>query len=258
MSPRPNADGLLDRSQYMRLARALSESPEMAITQHHLRLGNCRVAIAGTPEAFGAVIVQADTLPGEPVGYGSDAQAMWRLLQLIEGWFCIEVSLDCADALGELMARQMGVAVQTLDDLYHTLERPVVAFPHPDVRLLTPRDLPLLAAAPADLRDSCWSDAEALLAEGLVACAIVKNEVVATALTAARSDRYADIGVHAREDHRGQGLATAAASLVAREIQAAGQTPVWSAGAHNTASLHIASKLGFAHIATKRYLIPRM
>jgi len=85
MSPRPNADGLLDCSRYTRLARALGESPEMAITQHHLRLGNCRVAIAGTPVAFEAVIVQANTLPGEPVGYGEDAAAIWRLLQRIEG-----------------------------------------------------------------------------------------------------------------------------------------------------------------------------
>jgi len=255
MPMQPHRCSVLDRSLYPHLAATLGDTPETAISQHHLHQGNCSVYLTGTPEAFDAVIIQADTLPGEPVGYGSDPHAIWQLLRRMQGWFCIEVSSECAAPLGALIERERDVGVCYLDDLFHVLETPATVWEHDAVRLLIRDDLPLLESAPPELRDSCWGHVETLLTEGIVACAIVKGEVVATALTAACSARYADIGVFTREDHRGHGLATAAASLVARRIQAQGQVPTWSAGAHNAASLRIASKLGFLQVSTKRYVI---
>jgi predicted GNAT family acetyltransferase len=57
------------------------------------------------------------------------------------------------------------------------------------------------------------------------------------------------------EAWRKHGFATAAAALVARDLQAARQIPVWSAGAHNAASLRVTEKLGFTQIARRRYVI---
>jgi predicted GNAT family acetyltransferase len=85
--------------------------------------------------------------------------------------------------------------------------------------------------------------------------AVIAGEVVATALTAARSRRGADIAVCTREEFRNRGLATAAAALVARRVQPAGQTPVWSAGEHNIASLRVARKLHFVQVSKRTYVV---
>jgi predicted GNAT family acetyltransferase len=68
--------------------------------------------------------------------------------------------------------------------------------------------------------------------------------IVAIARTSALSERHGDISIATLEAWRNHGFATAAAALVARDLQAAGQISVWSAGAHNTASLRVAEKLG--------------
>jgi predicted GNAT family acetyltransferase len=132
----------------------------------------------------------------------------------------------------------------------------VADFHHPNVRELGPADLSLLGAAPLELRASLWESTAVLLKEGVVACAIIEGEIVATALTSAYSDGYADVGVYTCEAYRSRGLATAAASLVARRVQQAGRTPVWSAGGTNAASLRVAHKLGFEEVSRRRYVIP--
>ena len=72
----------------------------------------------------------------------------------------------------------------------------------------------------------------------------------------ARSERHADIGAATLEAWRGRGLATAAAALVARRVQEAGQTPVWSAGEDNAASLRVAQKIGFTAVSRRTYSHP--
>jgi predicted GNAT family acetyltransferase len=62
--------------------------------------------------------------------------------------------------------------------------------------------------------------------------------------------------VYTKEAYRRRGFATAAASLVARRVQEAGQIPVWSAGGHNVASLRVAEKLGFEEVSRRVYVIP--
>jgi predicted GNAT family acetyltransferase len=44
---------------------------------------------------------------------------------------------------------------------------------------------------------------------------MIADRIVATALTAAHTDQYADVGVFTLEGYRFRGYATAAASLVA-------------------------------------------
>jgi predicted GNAT family acetyltransferase len=94
-----------------------------------------------------------------------------------------------------------------------------------------------------------------LLEEGIVACAVVAGRIVATARTAARTQRHAELGVFTQEAYRRRGFATAATSLVAQRVQEAGQIPVWSAGAHNVASLRVAHKVGFVEVSRRVYVI---
>src|SRR2546428_793631 len=84
--------------------------------------------------------------------------------------------------------------------------------------------------------------------EGVAAGAVVDRRLVAIAITSARTARHADVGVATLAPWRRRGLATAAASLVTRAVQAAGQTPVWSCGEDNLASLRVARKLGFVEV----------
>ena len=81
---------------------------------------------------------------------------------------------------------------------------------------------------------------------------------LAIAFTSARTARHADIGVATLEPWRGRGFATAAASLVAGAIQADGQTPVWSTGEGNLASLRVAAKIGFVEVGRRTYVIPAL
>jgi len=66
------------------------------------------------------------------------------------------------------------------------------------------------------------------------------EEIVVIAHTSARTEHYADIGAFTLKEWRGHGLATAAASIVAKRVQEVGQTPVWSTGEDNLASLRVA------------------
>ena len=238
------------------LASALGDTPETVVSVHLLRRGLCKAYVAGDPSRFDGAIVQWDDVPAEPMGFGSDPEVLWGLLQSVEAWNCVDVALECAPALGEIIEERMGVPIRYYGDVYLTLSKPVLDLPNEAARQFTLADLKLLESAPAEVRGSGFESTRRLLSDGVVACAVVSGNVVSTAHTPGRSDRYAEIGVSTLEQWRGHGFATAAASIVTRCVQEAGQTPVWSAGEDNMASLHVAQKLGFAEVSRRIYVIP--
>ncbi len=246
----------LNRKGCRLLADALGDTPETVISVHVLRRGLCRAYVAGDPASFDGAIVEANFLLGEPTGFGSDPEVLWDLLKGVKGWDCVDVAPECATALGETIDREMGVPVRYYGDIYYTLSKPVLNFPNEAVRQLTLEDIRLLESAPAEVRGCGFGSSYGLLSDGIVACAIVSGEIVAIAHTSARTKCYADIGVVTLKEWRGRGFATAAASIVAKRVQEAGQTPVWSTGEDNIASLRIAQKLGFTEVSRSTYIIP--
>ena len=84
----------------------------------------------------------------------------------------------------------------------------------------------------------------------------MNDNIVAIAHTYAETNLHADIGVSTLETWREKGFSTAAASLVAQEIQARGKVPAWSCGEDNYASLRVAEKLGFTEVGRRTYIIP--
>lgn len=245
----------LNRDGLAALAAVLGETPETIISVHLLRRGLCRAWAVQAPPAYGSAVVQWDDLPDEPEGYG-EPEGILRLLERVEGWWCVNVPREIESAVAEGLVRRTGRAVRCHGDVYHVLERPAAAFDHADVRRLRVEDLPRLDGMERKgLRLTGYGSVRAALAEGVVAGAIVDGRVVALADANARGERYANVGVATAEDHRGRGYATAAASLVCREMQAAGRTPVWSAGETNAASLRVAGKLGFVAVTRKTYVI---
>jgi hypothetical protein len=238
-------DRELSLEKFTQLADALGDAPETVIPAHLLRRRMCRAFIAGDPTDFDGAVIQAHRLPTEPIAFGSDPLVLWDLLESVPGWEDVLVDGECAPTLAEIIERQLGGLVRMLDDVYHVMNQPVAVFRDATVRRLGRADTKLLETAPSELRDVCWEKTRDLLKEGVVACAIVSGEIVATALTSARSAQHAEIGVYTDQSFRRRGLATAAASIVVRRVQNAGLTPVWSTGEHNAASLRVAQKLGF-------------
>lgn len=244
----------LDLRAFQLLRQALGDTPETVISTHLLRDGRCQAYVAGSPSQFDGAIVQSVDTPAEPSGFGGDPQLLWNLLKVAEGWECVLVDSECASVLGEIIEREIGTGVRYLDDICTVLTEPVLPVSARDVRQLAVADLGLLESAVPELRASCWASPRALLSEGVVAAAIVSGRIVATALTAACSERHAEVGVYSKEAFRGRGYASAAASLVVQHVQETGRIPVWSAGEHNLPSLSIAQKLGFVQVSRRTYV----
>ncbi len=240
------------------LAGWLGDTPETTISLHLLRRRLCSAYALGEPGRPDAVVIQPSRLPEEPMAYGTDVGAIWSILRRLQGWTCINVDVEAARHLGPLMETDMGRDVRQVDDVYHTLDRPVAGLLHPAVRSLTRDDQALLEDAPADLRDMAlgFGSFGGLLDEGVAAGAMVDGGLVALACTTAQTERHADVGVVTVESWRGRGLATACAFLVADDILRSGRVPVWSTGDHNTASIQVARKLGFREVGRRAYLVP--
>ena len=234
----------------------LVENPETVICIHLLTRGDCNVYMSGDRRLRLVAVLQPKALPAEPVGFGSDANALWQQLSQVKGWQCILVDKEVAPPLREIVSSQLKTPVCYLDDIYHTPRGQVLSFENESVRRLMLHDIPLLQALPHEAQPiGFWRDLRTSLTEGLVAGAIVEGKIVATSFVAARGQRYVDIGVYVLENHRRRGLATAAASAVTRSVQGDGLIPVWGCGSHNLPSLRLARKLGFVQVSRRTYVI---
>jgi len=238
------------------LSDVLSDTPMTVIPAARLKNGMCDAYIAGTlPDVTTALVFDA-YCPDEPSGFGKDADALWQLLKATDGWGCINVDTACAEPLGALIEAETGKSVRYYGDVYHALLKPVHCYPNEAVRLLTPEDVTRLAKAPAEVQGNGYKTHAAMVTDGIAAGTIVDNNIVAIAHTYAENNLHTDIGVSTIEAWREKGFATAAAALVAQEIQARGKVPVWSCGEDNIASLRVAQKLGFTEVGRRTYVIP--
>ncbi|MFZ1397514.1 MAG: GNAT family N-acetyltransferase [Candidatus Promineifilaceae bacterium] len=237
------------------MATLLPDSPQTVISRAHLRWGTARAYAVGLTEVgFETAVIEDPGCPGEPMIFGHNARQIAELMPQIPNWFCVNVTPDLADELEPLLAAQMGCALRRQGDVYHILthSQPTELLTHSDVRLLTPDDLPLLQAAPPDLRGH---DPAQLLQKTAVAGAIIQGKLVAIAQNYALTERFGDIGVFTLPAWRGRGLAAAAAAWVADWLLGNGRIPVWSCGEQNEASLRVAEKVGFVENGRRVYLI---
>ena len=245
----------LDPVDFAELADTLGDTPETVVAVHLLRKKLCKAFVAGSPSCFSAAIVQGQFDPEEPRGFGTEARALWELLQLVEGWDCIGVNRQCAKPLGDLIEKSNGVKVRYYYDVYHSLTRPVQLFTNDQVRELTTQDRSLIASAPIEIQGSGYEDMETMLSEGVVAGAIDAGQLVSIAHTSGVTDLHGEIGVGTLEPWRKRGLCSAAASIVSNRLQEQGRVPVWSTGEDNFASLRVATKLGFREVSRRTYVI---
>ena len=245
----------LSQIDCLHLANLLPDNPQTVISRAHLLWGTARAYAVGlTDTGFETAVIEDPGCPGEPMIFGHNARQITDLLPHIPDWFCVNVATDLADELEPRLAAQMGRALRRQGDVYHTLTQapPAALLTHPAVRLLTPDDLPLLQAAPPELRGH---DPAQLLQKTAAAGAIIQGQLVAIAQNYALSEGFGDIGVFTRPEWRGRGLAAAAAALVAEWLWRNGRIPVWSCGENNQPSLRVAKKVGFVANGRRVYLI---
>lgn len=247
------------------LAAILGDTAVTVITAARLQQGMCRAYVSKPrglsysnigEDASAAFLVFDAFCPEEPVGFGTDADALWTLLKRQQGWSCVNVNAECAEALGKRIAAETGQTIRYYGDVCHALLKPVRAYSNETVRLLTAADVSLLSQAPEEVQGNGYKTAMDMVTKGIAAAAIIEGKIVAIAHIYAETPLHADIGISTLEAWRGKGFATAAASLVAERIQAKGKVPAWSCGEDNGASLRVAQKLGFAEVARRIYVIP--
>lgn len=242
--------------QYPALVAALGDIPETVVVAHVLARRLCRAYAARDPARFEAAIIESELLPGEPWGFGEDAESLWGLLRGVPDWGCVLVSDPVAPRLGALIEAETGSGVRYFRVMYNTLTADPPDLRNEAVRVLTPDDLDLVRATMRHVWQGHWSDTRQMLEEGFAAGAIVNRELVSLAFTTARTPRHADMAAETLEEWRGRGFAAAAAFIVARRVREAGQVPVWSTDEGNPGSQHIARKLGFSEVSRRTYVIP--
>lgn len=225
----------------------LDDSSVLAIAA--LRSGK-RSYLCGPLEAFNALVVEE--LPTEFGGYG-DPIALAELMLLLSDWGCVEVEPELATVVASRLSQLGSLRTRFYGSVYYELQTPVRGTTHEAVRLLSPADGALIRDADPQLE---LENPEQLLRGGVLAGAVVDGDLVARASCLARSAQHADIAVATLERYRSQGLATAAASVVAGQLQRSQLVPVWSTGETNQASQRIAEKLGFTLVARRSYVIP--
>lgn len=245
----------LTAEEMVEFTAVLRDTPETVLALHALHRQTCRAFLAGGLHKFKALLVQFDYPKTEPQAFGSNPEAIWDLLQMIQGWDCVNVASEVAPLLGELIQKRMNVAVRYYDDFYYTLAVAVKRYHHECVRRLRLVDTELLESAPKEFRGHGYGTPRELIEEGVVACGVVSGQVVSIAHTAGHTKKFADIGVITRKDWRNKGLASAGASIVAGVLQEKGIIPVWSAGDDNFPSVRVAEKLGFSKVSKRQYII---
>ena len=115
------------------------------------------------------------------------------------------------------------------------------------VRRLRPPDAQAVAGLSADLQWICktWGGAAGLAGCGRAWGAFAAGRLAAVAATFFAGVHYEDVGVVTEPEFRRQGLNSACAAALCRDIRGRGCTPIWSTSPDNTASRRLSEKLGF-------------
>jgi len=260
-----NAEGLgpdlLDPAGCRRLADALPDTPRNSESIGPLREGKAKAWVRGALPRFDAAIVQWDELPEEPVGFGTDPNLLFELLQQVPGWTCVDVEAPVAKPLGEVIKRKMGRSSHLHEGVGFQLLQPVKVVRNPAVRELVPGDATLVDdTALAEFTRNHFGNPVPKTSrksgdEWFTAGAIVDGRVVGFVGGSRASGRYAGLGAYVLEAYRGRGFATAAASLVAGYFQGLGLIPEWSTGVGNPASMAVVTKLGFERLPLSSYYV---
>jgi predicted GNAT family acetyltransferase len=198
-------------------------------------------------------------MPEEPLGFGTDAAAIFAVVQSVQGWTRVEVEGAVAGPLGKLIEDRMGLRTHIDEAVYYHMLQPVEVVRNQAVRVLTSADEELLDQATYDEFFSTGGFVpvfEATHGEVEVnAGAVVDGRVVSFVSGYQSTARYGEMSACTLAAYRSHGFAVAAGSIVAGYLQERGLIPIWSTEAGNPASMRVAEKLGFVEILPRRCFV---
>ena len=79
----------LNAAEYDTLCRVLGDTPETVIAVHLLQLGLCSAYAVGEIDNPDAIVIQPNNLPEEPTAFGTNAEAIFRVLRVLPRWTCV-------------------------------------------------------------------------------------------------------------------------------------------------------------------------
>lgn len=239
------------------LADVIGDTPTTLNVLDCLKQGMCRVYVFGNlPHITASLII--DTVYNDAFCFATDLDGLWHLLEFQTGLECLNINVDPGhtETLGQHIAAKTCSTVNYYVEIHQVLLEPVRSYSNEMVRLLTLADVELLANASERVQRYTSQTPQEILANSLIAAAIVNDSIVSIARTYADTDLHGGISVHTLKEWRGKGYATSAASLVAQQIQAMGKVPVWSCDEENGSSLRTAQKLGFVEVSRRIDIVP--
>jgi GNAT superfamily N-acetyltransferase len=235
--------------------RMIDDVPLHAELLGSLMSGRSRVFVDGDPGSCQAALVDNRWDPNEPTAFGEDAEGIWCLLSQYSGWTCVGgLERRVAEDLAAIFRRELQAEPKFKAGVFFVLNRPAVPHASPDVRLLGSEDAKLVDRAPPEILGPYAGGAE-LLSYAKMAVGIVGGQIVGWMTSGGWTPSYAGVGGHVLEPWRNKGIGSAAAYLVARVVQQADRSPVWSTGEDNPRSQHVARKLGFEECGRDWYVI---
>jgi GNAT superfamily N-acetyltransferase len=229
----------VDRDRWPELAGWFTpERPGPLIHQHvvHTGRGRCRVDRWPDPR-----VVLAETA-GNYALHGDPAQLPAAGLDDVAGF--VEAAPEW---LPVLRAADPGVAIWPRLIAVLPSTAPLPDPRGEEVRRLGPADTPALLRYDPDGTWiwETWGGAQELAAAGVAHGAFVDGRLVSIAVPFYVGARHADLGVVTDPGFRGRGLSTRCAAAVAADVRARGLVPTWTTSPDNTASLAVATRLGF-------------
>ena len=245
----------IDTTEFELISKQLNDLPFTVIPIHLLNKKLCRVYAIGDILNYQAIIIQPNQLKSEPIAIGENIEAIGELLSTVDSWECVNVSKNIANDLSLHLETKFNKRTKLHKDFYYCLKNSPNITENKSVRLLDINDLEILSKAKPELQGAGFRSGMEMLTEGVVAGAIIDNNLVAIAHTSAFSKKYADVGIYTLPDYRGQGFAKTIAALVCDKLLKQNYTPVWSCGEDNFPSIKIAENLGFEYFDHMTYVI---
>lgn len=125
------------------------------------------------------------------------------------------------------------------------IENPIECPTGFEVRLLDRSLMKKTAHFKLDISSRFWTSTDDFLAHGFGACVMKDDEIVSLCYSACVVNNLSEIDVVTKTEYRGLQLATLAAQKFIYECIHRGISPTWDCFLNNSASMKLASRLGF-------------
>jgi hypothetical protein len=261
----PPAPGEIDEMQALATLRwpalrdwLVPEQPCSLIAWHMLTtgIGRCWVDRLSQPRCAVAFAGGNLTLAGDAAALSSDGFAA-VVDTLLADWE--RVFIAAPDAFASTVVEALAGPARWPRVIFTTDGLLATGFvcPSGELRRIGASETAAVEALEADIHwISDTLDGPAGLAQSSSAFGgFVEGRLVSVAVPFYVGERFEELGVVTAQAHRGLGWSSACSAAVIADIQSRGRAPCWSTTPDNTASMRVASKLGFRQAREEMHFV---